>query len=137
MPTEGMVHALHRAHTLLAPGGCLLDLRPTPETAEIEVGDATIGPLDADQADRRHVAAEAALAEAVAAGLFLVDGEREISFRCYGDSIEELREHVHASWRDSRLSEPLVARTRAAVDANPAATVRVTERLRLTKLRPR
>src|SRR5512140_109312 len=130
MPTEGMVHALHRARTLLAPGGSLLDLHPTPETATIEVGGASIGPLDADAADRRHAAAEAALAEAIARGIFVVEGEREISFHCYGDSIEELRDHVHASWRDSRVGEALLDRAREATRANPAATVRVTEQLR-------
>ena len=131
-----MVHALHRAHTLLAPGGCLLDLRPTPETAEVEVGDVAVGPLDADRADRRHAVAEAALAAAVAGGLFLVEGEREVSFRTYGDSIDELRDYVHASWRDSRVGDVLVARTRGGA-RRPRRHVRVTERLRLTRLRPR
>jgi hypothetical protein len=137
MPTEGMVHALHRAHDLLAPGGCLIDLHPTPDTAIVEVGGVPIGPLDAEQADRRHAAAETALAAVLARGLFLVDGEREIAFRTYGHSIEELRDHVQATWRDSRVGDPLVARAREAVRANPRAALRVTEQLRITKLNPR
>src|SRR5437868_5974292 len=105
MPTEGMVHALHRAHALLTPGGCVIDLRPTAETARIEADGVPLGRLDADEADRRHAAAEAALATVLAAGVFRVDGEREFPFLTHGDSIEELRDHIHASWRDSRVPD--------------------------------
>lgn len=137
MPTEGMVHALHRAHALLAPHGCLIDLRPTSETARIEADGAPLGWLDAGQADRRHAAAEAALATALAAGLFSVDGERAFWFLTHGDSIEELREHVHASWRDSCVGDALVARANASRRANPALALRVAEQLRITRLLPR
>lgn len=137
MPTEGMVHALHRAQALLAPVGCLIDLRPTSETARIEADSAPLGRLDADDADRRHAAAEAALATVLAAGLFRVDDEREFWFLTHGDSIDELREHVHASWRDSRVGDALAARANAARRANPALALRVAEQLRITRLLPR
>lgn len=137
MPAEGMVHALHRAHRLLAPDGCLLDLHPTPEAAEIEVGGISVGPLDAETAQRRHAAADAALAAIIARGLFVIEAEREFSFRRYGDSIEELRDYIRSTWNDSRVGDALVARTRDASRANSAATLRVTERVRITKLRPR
>jgi hypothetical protein len=137
MPTEGMVHALHRADALLARGGCLLDLRPTSETARVEADGAPLGRLDADAADRRHAAAEAALATALAAGLFHVDGDREFWFLTHGDSIEELREHVHASWRDSRVSDALVVLANAARRANPAVALSIAERLRIRRLLPR
>jgi hypothetical protein len=137
MPTEGMVHALHRADTLLARGGCLIDLRPTSETARVEADGAPLGRLDADAADRRHAVAEAALATALAGGLFRVDGDREFWFLTHGDSIEELREHVHASWRDSRVSDALVVLANAARRANPALALRIAERLRIRRLLPR
>jgi hypothetical protein len=69
MPAEGMVHALRRARDRLAPGGCLIDLRPTSETARIEAGGEPLGRLAADAADRGHAAAEAALATALAEGV--------------------------------------------------------------------
>ena len=137
MPTEGMVHALHRAHALLASGGDLIDLRPTAETARIEAEGAPLGRLDAGAADRRHAAAEAALVSVLATGLFRVAGERVFWFHTHGDSIEELREHVHASWRDTRVPDAIVARANAARRANPALTLRISEQLRITRLRPR
>ena len=137
MPTEGMVHALHRAHALLAAGGCLIDLRPTSETARVEAGGVPLGTLDADSADRRHAAAEAALTRVLADGLFSVDGRRELWFLTHGDSIEELREHVHASWRDSRVPDALVARANAARRANSATALCIAEQLRMTRLLPR
>src|SRR2546429_4304652 len=133
MPTEGMVHALHRAHALVEPDGCVIDLRPTAETARIEADGVPLGRLDADEADRRHAAAEAALATVLADGVFRVDGEREFSFLTHGDSIDELREHVHATWRNSRVGDALVARANAARRANPAVALRIAEPLRMTR----
>jgi hypothetical protein len=137
MPAEGMVHALHRAHALLAPGGCLIDLRPTAATARIEADGAPIGCLDAAAADRRHAAADAALATVLAAGLFRIDEEREFWFLTHGDSIDQLRQHVHASWRDSRVGDALVARARAARRADPAVRLSIAEQLRIRRLLPR
>jgi hypothetical protein len=137
MPTEGMVHALHRARALLAPGGWVIDLRPTAETARIEADGVPLGLLDADEADRRHAAADAALAAVLADGVFRADGEREFPFLTYGDSIEELREHVHATWRNSRVGDALVARANAARRANPTVALRIVEPLRITRLLPR
>src|SRR3954449_9024097 len=137
MPVEGMVHALHRAHALLAPGGCLIDLRPTSETARLEADGLSIGRLDADGADRRHAAAEAALSRVVAGGLFHVDAEQEFWFFTYGESAEALREHVCTSWRDSRVGDALIARAHAARRANPALALRIAEQLRITRLLPR
>lgn len=136
MPVEGMVHALYRAHGLLAPDGCLIDLRPTSETARVDAGGTPLGRLDADAADRRHAAAEASLATVLAAGLFRVDGEREFWFLTHGDSIDELREHVHATWRDSRVPDALVDRARAARRADSALAFCIAEQLRMTGLLP-
>src|SRR3954470_20182906 len=133
MPVEGMVHALHRAHALLAPGGCLIDLRPTAETARLEAAGLAIGALDAEEADRRHAAAEAALARVLAEGLFAVDAQHEFWFLTYGHSAEALREHVRISWRDSRVGDALVARATAVRRANPALALRIAEQLRITR----
>ena len=136
MPTEGMVHALHRAHGLLAPGGRLVDLHPSIETARVEADGISIGTLDAGQADRRHAAADEALARALDAGLFAVESEGEFWFWTYGDSIEELRDHVHASWQNSRVGDRLVARAREAVRADRGTVLRIAEHVRISRLRP-
>ena len=131
-----MVHALHRAHGLLAPGGRLVDLHPSGETARVEADGVSIGTLDAEQADRRHAAADAALTRSQDAGLFAVEGEREFWFWTYGDSIEELRDHVHASWRHTRVGDSLIARARDAVRVDRGAVLRIAEHIRITRLRP-
>ena len=136
MPPEGMVHALRRAHGLLAPGGRLIDLHPSVETARVEADGVSIGTLDAGQADLRHAAADAALARALDAGLFAVESEREFWFWTYGDSIEELRDHVHASWQNSRVGDPLIARAHDAVGADRGTVLRIAEYVRITRLRP-
>jgi hypothetical protein len=137
MVVEGMVHALHRAHALLAPGGCLIDLRPTAETARLEAIGLAVGLLDAEAADRRHAAADAALTFVVAQGLFHVDAEHEFWFLTYGDSAEALRDHVHTAWRDSRVGDALVARANATRRAHPALALRIAEQLRIIRLLPR
>jgi uncharacterized protein YcbX len=136
MPIEGMVHALNRAHSLLAPGGRLVDLHPSGETARVEADGVSIGTLDAEQADRRHAAADVAIARTQDAGLFVVESAREFWFWTYGDSIEELRDHVHASWQQSRVGEPLVVAARDVMRADQGTVLRIAEHVRITRLRP-
>jgi len=136
MPAEGMVHALHRAHGLLAPGGRLVDLHPSVETARVDANGASIGTLDAEQADCRHAAADAALARALNGGLFVVESEADFWFWTFGDTIEELRDHVHSSWRHTRVGAPLIARAQAAVQADRSTVLRIAEHVRITRLRP-
>jgi hypothetical protein len=136
MPLEGMVHALNRAHGLLAPAGRLVDLHPSGETARVEADGVSIGALDAEQADRRHAAADAALARALDTGLFVIERERDFWFWTYGDSIEELRDHVHGSWQNSRIGERLMDRGRDVMRANRHTVLRIGEHVRITRLRP-
>jgi hypothetical protein len=96
----------------------------------------SIGPLAADEARRRHAAAEAALATVVNEGLFAVSGVTEFRFHTYGESIGALRQHVHTTWRDSRIDDALASRTDVTVRAFPGAAIRVTERIKVTTFRP-
>src|SRR4051812_36767928 len=128
-----MVHALHRAHALLAPDGCVVDLRPTSRTARVEIDGVAIGLLDADAADRRHAAAEVAVTVVLAEGRFREDESREFWFLTHGDTIEELRDHVHATWRDSRIDDTLIAHAHAAERVNTARVLCVAEHLRITR----
>jgi hypothetical protein len=131
-----MVHALHRADALLARNGCVVDLRPTSRTARVEIDGVPIGLLDADAADRRHAAAEAALAAVLTERLFREDAADEFWFLTHGGSIEELRDHVHATWRDSRINAPLIARVHAEQRVNAGRVLCVAEQLRITRLLP-
>lgn len=132
-----MVDALLRAQRLLRPNGCLVDVHPTVESAHVEVGlDIHTGDLHAEDARRRHAAADAALAAIVARGIFTVEGAQEFSFRRYADSVEELRDYAAEKWTDAHFDEATLTRTRDALRAHPIASLLLREQARVTKLRP-
>ena len=98
-----MVDALERAHRIVAPDGCVLDLHPTEVPALVQVSERTIGPVDGGDAILRHAAAGAALTKVVRDGLFDVDGVVEFNFYTYADTIEELRDYIAENWGTTRI----------------------------------
>jgi hypothetical protein len=135
MPIEGMVDALRRARDLVRSGGSVVDVHPTAAIASVHVGDQFIGPLDAAAAAARHAAADRALAAAIKAGLFEAVASADFLFCTYGDTIEELRDHIGTNWRDSRISDGTVATARSLA-AHGRLRASVTEHVQLTTLRP-
>ncbi len=130
-----MVDALRRAHQIVEPGGCLVDLHPTTVEATVEVGARRIGRIDAGDAPARHAAAGVALASAVGEGLFTVEAEREFTFYTYADSIDELREYVEDNWRNARIGPRTVERVRQALREAPGERPRSLEHVTITRLR--
>lgn len=132
-----MVNALRRACRIVAPAGCVIDVHPTARPASLDVDGAPLGPLDAGDASERHAAADAALAICLGQVVFHVVTTAEFVFHTYGDTIEELRDHIAANWRTTRIRDEMVDRARAVIDAGPAGVrPRVTEQVRLTSVRP-
>jgi len=131
-----MVDALKRAHRMVRPDGCLLDLHPTAVAASMQVGAVTTGLIDAGDAPLRHAAAAAALEAVVDLGLFTVDRACELTFYTYGDTVEELRDYIVENWRSARVSAGTIDRTRQALRGAPGARPRVLEHVRATRLRP-
>ncbi len=131
-----MVDALRRAHEMVRLSGCVVDVHPTAAIASVEVGAHSTGRVDGGDAPRRHAAAGAALATVLDAGLFAVDRVVEFTFYTYGDTIEELREYIAENWRNGRIDETVVRRTRDALRDAPGTRPRVREQVRLTKLHP-
>ncbi len=133
-----MVDALRRAHGIVAPGGCVVDLHPTAALASVEVGDHIAGFVEAGDAPSRHAAADAAIHAAVDERLFVVERAVDFAFHTYGDTIEELRAFIKESWRrDARIEEATVERTREALRTTPRTRPRVREHVRATRLAPR
>jgi hypothetical protein len=132
-----MVDALRRVHAMVTPDGRVIDVHPTAVPAALVVGSEPIGLLDVGDAPQRHAAAGAALATAIDRGLFDVLTAIDFRFHTDGDSVEELRDHVAAHWRTTRIGVALAAAGRRALDAAPAGLrPRVVEEVRLTVLRP-
>src|ERR1051325_9401445 len=110
-----MVDALRRAHRLVTPTGVVVDLHPTAERAAVGVAGHTLGHVQANGAPERHAAADAAVRTAVDDGLFDVERAVDFDFYTYGDSIEELRDHIVENWRDAQIDDDVVQRTRRAL----------------------
>jgi hypothetical protein len=144
MAAEGMVHALHRVREWLTPAGRLVDLRPTPETAILEVHLAS-GPVAVGRVvdlpgqagpERRHAQAEAAAAEAVARGWFALEERHELTFRRYAGSAREMRDYIGSKWHGGALEAGALARAEALLRAEPAAALCVREQVAIARLRP-
>jgi hypothetical protein len=138
MPPEGMVHALHRASVLTAAGGRIIDLHPTPATADLSVIHADgritrVGDLHADDAHDRHLNAETALAEAVASGLLTLEADSRFWFRRESDSIDELVDFVGGKW-NGRFDDETLARARAM--SSPASVLSLREEVAIARYCP-
>jgi hypothetical protein len=132
-----MVDALSRARRLLRPGGFVLDVHPTTEAPHLEVGSGIwTGDLDADDARRRHAAADAAVAAVVGLGMFAVEGTEEFSFRRYADSMAELQAYVASKWTDAHIDPGALDRTVEALRAHGTGLLWLREQARATKLQP-
>ena len=114
-----MVDALSRACRWVAPpDGRVIDLRPAdvhpilelgrPDGAVLHVGGLVVD----DERVKRHDAAHAALGLAIVRGLVRVQDERMFAFNRYAGTAEELRDHIAAKWRQTRMDEATCLRAR-------------------------
>jgi len=131
-----MVDALRRAHRMVNPAGSVVDLHPSAAPASVEVAGCRTGHVDADDAPLRHAAAGVALAAVIEEVLFAVDRTIVFSFYTYGDTIEELRDHVVENWRNARIGDETVERTREVLRSASGVRPRIREEVHLTTLRP-
>lgn len=132
-----MVDALRRAREWVAAGGCVIDIHPAAAPALVLVGDAVGGEVDGGGAKDRHQAATDALATAVRDGLFEVEDSTEFDFCVYADSLDELQQHIHDEWREGHIGERTFTNTLRLITADPAAKLRVRERVSASRLVPR
>src|SRR5437016_6148946 len=99
-----MVDALRRACSFLDVGGVIVDIHPTPEPAHLELatGSGFIRLADrlddgtADGPRPRHMAADAAVAASVSAGMFYRAAATEFTFHTLADSVDELAGYLQA-----------------------------------------
>ena len=122
---------------MVTANGCVVDVHPTETVASVRLGGVMMGHVDGGDAPVRHAAAGAALRTAIDEGLFDGTATVDFDFYTYGDTMEELRDYIVETWRNARIDEETVRRTRAALGAGPAGLRPcVLERVRLTTLRP-
>jgi hypothetical protein len=131
-----MVDALRRAHRMVRPDGCVVDLHPSAARAPVEAGGRVTGHVDGGDAPLRHAAAGVALAAAIEEGLFIIERRDTFAFYTYADSIDELREYIEESWRNATIDDLTVDRTRQAQRERPGGRPRTREDVCITRLRP-
>jgi hypothetical protein len=138
-----MVHALERARHYLRPDGCLIDVHPTPEQARLEIGVGTdvvdlsvVDDVDESSGPRtRHARADAALAEAVARGWFVVEEQQEFQFRRYADTVAEMQDHFR-TWKGAVIDGRAWERATALQRGRPDSRLCLREQVSIARLRP-
>jgi hypothetical protein len=139
-----MVDALSRARGWLAPHGDLVDIRPAPEPAQLEVCTGTTivraGDLREDATGSgprtRHLQATAAVAEALGRGWFAMEARREFTFLRHADTVAEMQEYAEGKWKEAHLDEETLKRAAALMRTDPAARLWLAERITISRLRP-
>ena len=115
-----MVDALRRAHRIVTPDGTVVELHPSASAAVIEVSDRAAGHVHTGDAPIRHAAAGAAVAAAVAEGLFVVERVVTFPFYSYADTIEHvlgIDRAYHAAQLKGQDEQEQIAAARAASQA--------------------
>ena len=130
-----MVDALRLARRWITPDGLVIDVHPTAVHAWLEIDLQTIGVLDAGDAPDRHAKATAAVETVIDEGSFVIGPAIEFLFATYGDSIDDLRDHIAAHWRSTRIGDVLYETAHTRLRTDPlAGRPRVVEQVRLTVL---
>ena len=113
-----MVHALQEIHRVLKMGGSLIDLRPaiSNRIVEIELSYARlhVGEIDSVVTIPDHLAADRALQNQIAAGLFRAEYEENFELVTELDTLADLLEYA-ASLRQSVLPEAVLQRVEAII----------------------
>jgi hypothetical protein len=116
MPPERMVHALETVHSLIKPGGLLIDIHPGLEKAWVEVRangkDYFLDVVDETDDYVEYQQAGDALAQVVDRRLFSFEEAGKFLFIIHAGSMEELREFLAENWKDSVINESVDGKTR-------------------------
>jgi hypothetical protein len=116
MPPERMVHALETVHSLIKPGGLLLDIHPGPDKAWVEVRvngkDYFLDVVEETDNYIEYQQANEALAEIVKRGLFSVEETGKFIFIIHAGSMDEMREFLSSNWKDAILNDSLDGKAR-------------------------
>jgi hypothetical protein len=109
-----MVHALEITHGMLKRGGILIDIHPSghPPSAEVHAGGKTLlaGHLDEESGFFDYYAADNALADVTARGLFELEREGLFPFMIHAPSITAMDNYLETEWSDAIVPEKVLTR---------------------------
>ena len=124
------MHALRHVHTLLVPGGTLVDAHPVTEE-RVESGEGVVGVIaEPDWVDGDLPNAEAGLRQVLDDGLYSLEVETEYDVLQHFDTAEEL---IEAKGDPLEGQKSLVAAIRAA---SPPLVTRTRVVMRRLRARP-
>jgi hypothetical protein len=136
-----MVHALEKVHSLLMPGGRLIDIHPSgqPPPLHVRLGAEVLcaGWLRETDDYVEYEQADDALRAVVARGLFAWEARRTFTFTIYADNLAALHDFLAQEWQDAILDDQV---SRRAADwlqvAAPDKALFVREIINIARLRP-
>jgi hypothetical protein len=133
-----VVHALENVHRALRPGGLLLDVRPEPGDAVVEVVSAgraaRIGVVEESERGDRIRRARAALTRIVRRGWLVRERAVRFRFVSHADTVDDWLAHREEKGATSVLDPALVEQARALL-AGGAGPLRLRERATATRYR--
>jgi hypothetical protein len=116
MLPERMVHALETVHSLIKPGGLLLDIHPGTEKAWIEAQvngkEYFLDTLEETDDYIEYKQAGDALAQVISQGIFSVEENGNFPFLYHAATIEELRGYLTENWSDAVINESVDGKAR-------------------------
>jgi hypothetical protein len=140
MPAEGMVHALKQIHSLLQPGGLLIDIHPSGEPPPIHVRLAQqqicVGWVNEESEFVSYFQTDTALAEAVKNGWFRQEQQTRFAFVTFADTLDELHDHLAQNWEDMIIDQQVMTQADDLLrSAEADKEVSVREWIKMTALR--
>ena len=125
------MHALRNIHAALAPGGIVVDTQPVSARPAVESDAGQLGTLDMTEWAQLIAEIDARVDEAIAAGLFVIDAESELTVTDRYDGGEDFLSHVQ-NWIGTRIERDLARRAR-----RERGPVRVHQEIRMRLLSAR
>jgi hypothetical protein len=140
MAPEGMVHALETIHSLLEPGGCLIDIHPNSQPPPIGASIAgqlySLGYLQETDNFIEYGQASAALAEVIQRGLFTLEKQGAFVFIIRAASVDELHTFLNENWSDSIFPDPVERQARElSQSTGEISSALLTEQVLVARLR--
>ncbi len=108
MAPEGMVHALKLVHSLLKPGGMLIDIHPCGQAPLLQVSLSgrlhPAGVLQETDGFVEYAQAANALAHAAQNGWFGVETSTQFTYILHAETPSDLFEFLNAEWKDAVIA---------------------------------
>ena len=135
-----MVHALEKIHSLLKPGGHLIDIHPNGEPVEFIYltggQEHFIGYMQETDDYIEYRQADEALETVATKGLFQAEKTGEFEFRTYADSFDELKSFLDENWSDAVITEAVIASARKLEEEYGIRKVFLREKTKIELLKP-